>query len=1142
MGEAATADAVDRMQALWRAGQRPDLAAFLADSGVIDPVQRLDLVREDQYQRWRAGERVPAEDYLPVLGPAAPEDALVLIWAEVRLRAGRGEAPDVAEYQRRFPAFADALSRQFELERLLGSLSDRTLVMDGDSDAPAGAEPTPPGYEILGEIGRGAMGVVYRARQVALDRVVALKVLRERDATDADRVGRFQLEAALAARHQHPNIVQVFEYGVAAGRPFLAMEYVAGPTLARAAGRQPQLPRDAARQVETLAEAIHFAHTHGVVHRDLKPANVLIDPDGRLKVADFGLAKELEHGSSLTATGVVLGTPAYMAPEQAASHGHLVGPGTDVYALGAILYELLTGRPPFRGESPVATLQLVIAAEPTAPSRLVKVPRDLETICLKCLEKDPARRYRSAAALAEDLRRFQAGETIAARPVRPWERAGRWARRNPSWAATLTAVAALLAVIAVGGVVGSVRLAKEADDARLARAALADQLWEAQVARARALRVANGPNARRDALDLLRKAAAVRVTDELRTEYVAALALPDVTVERAWDGWPGTATSIAFSDAFDRYARVDGDAVVVRAVDGDAVLGRLTGTGPAANRVSLSPDGEFVAALFGLGESSPHQVRMWRRAGAGYVPAWESEGRGFETKVAFDPASRRAAVVDGQAGRAWTVNLADGRADEFEVNPAGGWLTADHHPTAPRLAVSAGGRVHIYHLDARRPITEVRVHWTQTLAGARWHPDGERLLLSWPVGDSDRLGLVDPRTGQLLAAYDGPTGHGTFGAAGPHGPAGRLVAANNWADILWLFDAETGLPLFRTPADTGQGLRFDRDGLVGPDLRGGQVRLFRAVPSPAFRTLPVPRSGGDLLAQVDFDNRSLVVGDGKELTLWDLDTGGRTPGPKVRVLPMHFEKPGQLLALGEDGLKRWALERDPTTGAVTGHRLHPIFPRLGRFPAYDVRSASTQTIATSLGSHVQVAFPAALIRPQVRLAHRDARCVVISRDGRWVATCGHFATPGDPNNVKVWDTARPDPRTPARELPVGPASMAAFSPDGQWLATATLNGGCQLWPVGTWEPGPTVGGTSPLFAPDSRVVVTETGLGELKLCDVPTGRELVRLTCPLGTRLRPLCFSPDGGRLVAWGRETQRVHVWELAAIRAELQAHGLDW
>ncbi len=320
---------------------------------------------------------------------------------------------------------------------------------DGPQAAPL---PTVPGYEVLGELGRGGMGVVYKARHEALDRVVALKVLRAGPHADADELRRFRHEAQAAARLQHPHIVQVFETGEHNGLPYFSQEYVAGGSLDRKLAGTPQPPREAARLALTLAGAVHAAHQAGVVHRDLKPANVLLTADGTPKVADFGLARR-QDVPGRTARGEVLGTPLYMAPEQAAGRAQEVGPAADVYALGAILYELLTGRPPFQGATTYDTLTQVLHQEPVPPARLQPTtPRDLETVCLKCLRKEPGRRYPSAADLADDLRRFLAGEPVRARPVGPWERGWKWARRRPAWAALLAVSAA--AVLTLAAVVG----------------------------------------------------------------------------------------------------------------------------------------------------------------------------------------------------------------------------------------------------------------------------------------------------------------------------------------------------------------------------------------------------------------------------------------------------------------------------------------------------------------------------------------------------------------------------------------------------------------------------------------------------------------------------------------------------------------
>jgi serine/threonine protein kinase len=289
--------------------------------------------------------------------------------------------------------------------------------------------PTIPGYQILGELAHGGMGIVYRAIQVNLQRPVALKTLRSLAQAAPQERARFRVEAQAVARLHHPHIVQIHEFGEHGDLPYFSMELLEGGNLAARLGAGPLPPAEAARLVETLARAVHYAHERHIVHRDLKPANVLLAADGQPRITDFGLAKRLDGDDGQTRTGQVMGTASYMAPEQAEGRKD-VGPATDVYALGAILYEALTGRPPFRGETRELTIVMVLIDEPVPPARLrPDLPADLEAACLKCLEKDPRRRYASALDLAEELRRFQAGEPLSVRPPTEWERQARWARR-----------------------------------------------------------------------------------------------------------------------------------------------------------------------------------------------------------------------------------------------------------------------------------------------------------------------------------------------------------------------------------------------------------------------------------------------------------------------------------------------------------------------------------------------------------------------------------------------------------------------------------------------------------------------------------------------------------------------------------------
>jgi serine/threonine protein kinase/Tfp pilus assembly protein PilF len=413
----------------------------------------------DMERRWAAGQPVRVEQYLehfPSLA-AEPQALIDLIYAEYLRREQFGPPPTAEEYLKRFPALSDGLRRQLDVHALLcgesvldpaGGSTDpgpenRALPGSAGKTAPRTGPVTVPGYEILGELGRGGMGVVYQARHVRLNRIVALKMVLAGSHAGPDEQARFLAEAEAVAHLQHPHIVQIYETGQHNGLPFMALEFVEAGSLARKIKDAPLAAAEAARVVEQLARGMAYAHSRGIVHRDLKPENVLLAGDGTPKVTDFGLAKRVDGGSDLTQTGAIMGTPSYMAPEQARGGSKAVGPAADVYALGAILYQLLTGRPPFQAPTAHETVFQVIMEDPVPPRQLnARLPRDLETICLKCLRKEVGKRYPSALALADDLHRFLASEPIQARPVRLWERGLKWARRRP-------ALAALVGVLAV---------------------------------------------------------------------------------------------------------------------------------------------------------------------------------------------------------------------------------------------------------------------------------------------------------------------------------------------------------------------------------------------------------------------------------------------------------------------------------------------------------------------------------------------------------------------------------------------------------------------------------------------------------------------------------------------------------------------
>jgi tetratricopeptide (TPR) repeat protein len=464
--------------------------------------QQVDSFLDDQRLRSRRGESFLVETYLELQpGLSTDHEALLdLIYNEMLLREAAGEKPQLQEYVARFPHLAQELANQFEIEQALQDHSSPlTERLGGSTDKRSAVPPAQglSGYEVLELLGEGGIGVVYKARQRSLNRIVALKMIQAGAQASQEDRRRFRLEAEAVARLQHPHLVHIFEVGESDGQPYLALEYVDGGNLSDRLDGKSWPAIAAAHLIEVLARAIHYAHSKGIVHRDLKPANILVTsgllPEPRksqdskdtltqdhwslaatFKITDFGLAKFLtDDTKKLTETGSFLGTPSYTAPEQATGKIHEIGPGTDVYALGAILYELLTGRPPFEGPSVIQILEQVRSADPVLPSRHdTKLPRDLETICLKCLEKDPRRRYASALILAEDLQRFQAGQPILARPAGLIERVRKWIKRRPAVAALIAVVTAGLLTLAAMGwwTALTVNAARRQAEANLAQA------------------------------------------------------------------------------------------------------------------------------------------------------------------------------------------------------------------------------------------------------------------------------------------------------------------------------------------------------------------------------------------------------------------------------------------------------------------------------------------------------------------------------------------------------------------------------------------------------------------------------------------------------------------------------------------------
>jgi len=775
-------------------------------------------------------------------------------------------------------------------------------------------------YEILDELGRGAMGVVFRARQLSLKRVVALKVvLSGQFASEAER-RRFLGEVEFAATLDHPNIVPVYEVGSAEGRLFCAMKLIDGQPLAQriASGSARVSEREAAALLARAARAVHHAHQRGIIHRDLKPANILVDAAGQPHITDFGLARRVGVESSLSLTGSPLGTPAYMSPEQARGE-KTITTAADIWSLGVMLYQLLAGHPPFAAENVPALLRRIVEEEPVPftihDSRstsgvepglvqrkseiATRVDPDLATICLKCLEKDPARRYASAAELADDLERWQRQEPILARRCSAWERALKWCARHPHRAMM---IAVLLAVFlaGVGGVTWqwqraereTVRVRETA--AREAAALLRNEAAkDAFLEQARALRASGQPGQRVKALEALAVAARIRPGLELRNEALAALALPDLQPAGPALIFPEGSFNVGF------------DADVRRGVTGGAAGqlhvfelsgGALLTNWPAPDRLfgwpNFSPDGAWLATRHGTltvywnvasGQCSP---RFPTRFGMKHHPATE-----------FSPDSRRLALADGRE----TIALVDvATGDVTGELRAGAAVDAfAFSPDGRHLAVLAGPSLEIIRVEDG----EIAARYSVSAGSwVSWQADGGRLF----VASSDQmLRVVETETG-TVRAFPAPSAP-VFHRAALHPRGVLLVTASPGVGGSGLWDAAAGRFLF---SFADGAYHFSRDGQrLGCLRRNEGLAVWNVIEADAVRSFPGPTN-----AVLDFDVSSdgqwLITASEDSVRLWKLAGGQEidfVPQPGVRTV--EFATDGRaVVGHSVSNSVRWLLE------------------------------------------------------------------------------------------------------------------------------------------------------------------------------------------------------------------------------------------
>ncbi len=1045
----------------------------------------------DLEQRLRAGETVSAETVFaahPILFETEAT-AIEVIYGEYVTREALGQPPDRDDLIKRFPRWTQALRDQFHVHDALraSGFSETAPAL------PASVARLGP-YALIARVAQGGRGIVYRARHEKLGHDVALKLLNI--TTDAPRLALE--EASAMARLAHPNVVHLYETGVTPeGRPYLVLEWIEGETLAARLDRDPMAQHDAAALVETLARAIHHCHQRNILHGDLTPRNILIDDQQRPRLTDFGFSRST-HAPQEKA---IRGTPAYAAPEQLRPD-HPVGPATDVYGLGAILYELLSGRPPFLADSPLETVNLVLNREVDPPTRPgVRVSRDLSTIALRCLEKDPARRYADAEALAQDLHRFSCGEPIHARPIGLPERAVKWARRHPARALTGAMLFLIPVSVLVTGMwyVGQLREATTEAQLQRAHAEQQTRLVEDQLEAARrsayALQLAQVDTLwQRDpdrALTLLNDPA--RCPIELR-EFTWRLFESLCHGERrVIQDQPATVFGAA-------YAR-DGRSVITGGRDGivkrwDAATGKLlaqyTGLNHLIHSVCFSRTGQYVAAVGDGGA-----LFIWDASQKTLLGSWHAH-QDIARHVAADPSSDQLATV-GHDGliRFWALDpLGPAQSIDSGLKRASAICYA---PDGSRLALCGDSTLQLYDVHSGSRLWEVFIEQTNVRM-VTFSPDGRHLAVA-----ANALGALvfDANTGMRQTTVRVPN-HRTTALAFSADNTTLFTAGSDKTLRRWHLPEGTPGRAAAAHSDDVWHMALSPDGRELVTAGGdGTVRFWNLDPSAANPMALEQHARSMFAIAVSPDGQSVVAGGSGNLRVSSLDGLRHAEiASSSRTHRLAFLQQGKtLLAIASDRVRAWSW---PDGAEV--ENLHPkqAVTALAAQPNSEVAYLHGPQLALQWRGKAQpVGAPDGPIRASA--LSPDGALVFGGADGKL------HVGPGDQGPWRTIET-----------ISDRPIECIAFSPDGKLCATGSVDSTLVLWEVKTWTPRSLLRGHSHaiwsvMFSPDGRTLASGTGSmgddllpGEVKLWDVATGLSLATLPGMKG----PVAFTPDGDSLL----------------------------
>jgi WD40 repeat protein/tRNA A-37 threonylcarbamoyl transferase component Bud32 len=1096
-------------------------------------------------------------------------------------------APNKDELIARYPSFATELEEFFADQERFQRVAEPVRVAVTGMPLAGAKVPYFGDYELLEEIARGGMGVVYRARQVSLNRTVALKMILAGQLASPRDVQRFRREAEAAANMDHPNVVPIYEVGEHEGRHYFSMKLIEGKSLAEwiADGRLKiadfrSLQTEVGGLVATVARAVHHAHQRGILHRDLKPGNILLQGDESAQksaicnlksaipwVTDFGLAKQVDTELRQTQTGAIVGTASYMSPEQARSEKVLTT-ATDVYSLGAILYELLTGRPPFKAETPLETVLCVLEREPARPRTLnALIDRDLETICLKCLEKEPARRYASALALAEDLERWLGGELIQARPSSRWEQAVKWARRRPAVAALIIVSAVAAAALLIGGLWFNAELQIALGQIG-AKNAIADERFK----RSEGMRLAAESGVvlpDNPGLSLLLAIEGAQRAPGHITNNALLAALEGCREERTLLNHQDKVSASDFSRDGKRFvsASLDKTARVWDTATGRE-LAVLRGHDEGVASARFSPDGQAIATI-----SSDNTARLWDAA-TGKLrltlrpPRLDSYNHlhGDDAyAVNFSPAGRRVVTAFGNypdcTARVW--DTASGKELVVLKGHAAPVVWADFSPDG-KLVVTASldQTARLWEPDTGKEAHVLKGH-TCSVVSARFSPDGTRLVT---IGDGNAITFIpggfrstsssetaekmaarvwDVATGKELVALRWPKGTSAFVRTAMFSPdSKRIVTAGVWSgsgspdyQLPWTWDATTGKQLIAFKRHEANWISvasaaFSPDGKqVVTTANDNTARIWDAATGDELAVL---RGHTDNVTSGRFspDGRHvLTVSEDRAARLWDAtfeQDGPPRRGPWPGVQHAVFSPDGRRLAVScfQKPATVWEL--------TTGNRLAVLKESNDRYGLASLQFSPDGTRLLGAGQGGCRLWDAATGKVLATLT--AARVARFSPDGKRLVTAEQTG--------RIWnaDTGKQLLVLGGKNPP--PIYDAVFSPDGKQVLTRASGPGVSqtdsnqvtafLWDAETGEQllalkdsdKRFLGNCSAIgFRNDGRRLLTASSNRTACIWDADIGKELFAMQGHTGV-LNSAAYSPDG-KLVATASGDKTARLWD---------------